>query len=512
MTSTQQSPADQPRSRWTLSEVAAALGVGPRRMLTDWQAHGVSIDSRTLQPGEIFVCVRGDRTDGHEYISRALAAGAVGLVIEEQAALVHDLGLPHPTEPIAVFVVEDGLRALQELASYHRQRMTGKIFGITGSNGKTSAKEMLAGLLAALPAPPELRGDDPRNATALIGESNVAATRGNLNNHFGVPLTLLSMPADIPYAVIEMGMNHAGEIEVLSRLARPHAALITSIAPVHVENFPGPASAGGGLTGIAHAKLEIVAGLPQGGPLVYPAVAFGQELADAAATRAGAALIRFAVGPVQHDAGLRFDWRGRPVHAPAYHNPVMASNLIGCLELLAAAGFSETDLRAAVPRIAPRTTRRFEIVEKARPDNRPPQLLIDDSYNANPTSFGRALEALRSLLPDGRLACFAGEMGELGPEYGPAGHREVGGIAATEGYEFVGVCGGKSAEALKDTFAEKSAGAGGTSYHATVDDLLAALNQNGLNELARYDGILVKGSRSARMDVLCDALRKHSYI
>ena len=138
--------------------------------------------------------------------------------------------------------------------------------------------------------------------------------------------------------------------------------------------------------------------------------------------------------------------------------------------------------------------------------------MIDDSYNANPTSFGRALEALRSLLPDGRLACFAGEMGELGPEYGPAGHREVGGIAATEGYEFVGVCGGKSAEALKDTFAEKSAGAGGTSYHATVDDLLAALNQNGLNELARYDGILVKGSRSARMDVLCDALRKHSYI
>ncbi|MEQ9363814.1 MAG: UDP-N-acetylmuramoyl-tripeptide--D-alanyl-D-alanine ligase [Leptospirales bacterium] len=539
-------------SQWSLGDLAAALGVPPRRTLIDWQAAGVSIDSRTLRPGEIFVCVRGERTDGHAYIPRALAAGAAAVVVEEQAALVQDLGLPHPTEPVAVFLVEDGLVALQELARFHRDRMTGRVFGITGSNGKTSAKEMLAGLLARLPRPTapeessevigEVAGESGgsaseavagRVAEILIGAENVAATHGNLNNHFGVPLTLLAMPAEIPYAVIEMGMNHPGEIELLSRIARPHHALITSIAPVHIENFSD-------LDGIARAKLEILAGLDAGGTLMYPADAHGRALAEEATRESGARLSLFSVEGAEAPGaeGLRFAWRGRPVHAPAYHNPVMASNLTGVLELLVAEGFAPDPLAAAVARIAPRTGRRFEIIEKPRsPVGRAaaailePQLLVDDSYNANPTSFVRAVEALRTLLPGGRLACFAGEMGELGPGYGPEGHREVGAALARQGYEFVGVCGGKNAEALKDTFVEtatdegrpdsSTSGSGASARSeaiqaiagGTVQELIAALQDgDGLDGLAGYDGVLIKGSRSARMDVLADALRNHSYI
>ncbi|MCR9143179.1 MAG: UDP-N-acetylmuramoyl-tripeptide--D-alanyl-D-alanine ligase [bacterium] len=525
-------------SQWSLSDVAVALAVPPRRMLSGWSAAGVSIDSRSLQPGEIFVCVRGERTDGHEYIRQALAAGAAALVVEEQAALVKDLGLPHPTQPIAVFLVEDGLIALQELARFHRNRMSGRVFGITGSNGKTSAKEMLAGMLAALPDPAsgttsaadqskqsdqskKTKQTGPAKQTGqTIGPENVAATHGNLNNHFGVPLTLLAMPADIPYAVVEMGMNHAGEIELLSRIARPHRALITGVAPVHIENFPD-------LTGIARAKLEIAAGLSPGGSLVYPAAATGQELARAAARSARAELIVFSVGDIESPGagGIRFAWRDLRIHAPAYHNPVMASNLTAVLELLNAEGFAPKDLASAAATVTPRTGRRFEIIKKPRGAAGPegdagvaPQLLVDDSYNANPTSFIRAAEALRALLPEGRLACFAGEMGELGPEHGLAGHREVGAVLARQGYEFVGVCGGKHAEALKDTFVEATAKSGkiagqATGPHASVQDLLAELEAGaGLSGLAGYDGVLIKGSRSARMDVLCDALRKHSYI
>lgn len=510
-------PENSSSSQWTLSEIGSALGVPPRRMLSDWRAAGVSIDSRTLKRGEIFVCVRGERTDGHEYISQALAAGAAALIVEERAALVRDLNLPHPTEPVAVFLVEDGLVALQELARFHRNRMTGRVFGITGSNGKTSAKEMLAGMLSQLPppaAPPasQTGQPDPTNLTSpeIIGVTNVAATHGNLNNHFGVPLTLLAMPADMQYAVIEMGMNHAGEIELLSRISRPHQALITSIAPVHIENFSD-------LTGIANAKLEILAGLEPGGSLVFPGEvaapfkALARQATDASNTR----LVLFAAQQIrQASDGLRFEWRGHTVHAPAYHNPVMASNLTAVLELLSAAGFSEVDLVAAAAKIQPRTGRRFEIIQKARGPAKndsqgAPQLLVDDSYNANPTSFSGAVEALRALLPEGRLACFAGEMGELGPEYGPAGHREVGETLARSGYEFVGVCGGKNAEALKDTFIEKSRPDVHTVAYATVQDLMADLE---LSDLGRFDGILIKGSRSARMDALCDALRDHSYI
>ncbi len=506
--------------------MAAALGVPPRRMLPDWRATGVGIDSRTLNSGDVFVCVRGERTDGHEYIAQALAAGAAGLVVEEQAALVQDLGLPHPADPggVAVFLVEDGLIALQALARYHRQRMSGQVFGVTGSNGKTSAKEMLAGMLEILTGDDETSPVDSAGVAAS-NSSRVAATMGNLNNHFGVPLTLLSMPADVAYAVVEMGMNHAGEIELLSRIARPHQALITSIAPVHIENFAD-------LDGIARAKLEILAGLEPGGTLVFPEAAHGRELAEAAARQHGAKLALFSVGAPGAPgdvgasdasdvagAGLSFDWRGRTVHAPAYHNPVMASNLTAVLELLLAAGFEADALVAAAARIAPSTGRRFEIIRKPRrpgdqasPSAGAPQLLVDDSYNANPTSFARAAEALRALLPEGRLACFAGEMGELGPEYGPAGHREVGAVLARQAYEFVGVCGGKNAEALKDSFIKTAADrAVSASAHATVQDLLAEAGETGLAELARFDGVLVKGSRSARMDLLCDALRETPY-
>ncbi len=479
-------------SPWNQADLALALGVTPLHAEDpNWRATGVAIDSRTIQPGQIFVCVRGDRTDGHRYIAQAMQAGAAGLIVEESALLAGGLELPEPGRT-TVFSVPDGLVALQDLARFHRERMSAtRFYGITGSNGKTSAKEMAHGMLA------ELHGAD-----------RVGATRGNLNNHFGVPLTLLGFRGDEAAVVVEMGMNHAGEIELLSDLARPHLALITSIAEVHIEFFEN-------IQGIARAKLEILAGM-DGGTLVYPADAVLADVAAALARERNVEIVYngFAPGEVSVDPahGLRFPWRGHTVVAPAYVNPVMASNLRGVLEMLAAADFAPESLVEAARNIRPLSGRRFEVIRLPRETERPPILLVDDSYNANPASFVKSLEALRALLPHGRLICVAGEMGELGEAHAAAGHRQVGEVAGDLGFEFLAVSGGKFAEEIKNGFRARRP-EGRIVQAADAEALGAALFEelrapNFPGGLTDFDGVLVKGSRSARMDRVADALRE----
>ncbi|WP_198148285.1 UDP-N-acetylmuramoyl-tripeptide--D-alanyl-D-alanine ligase [Elstera litoralis] len=213
---------------WTHKTAARATGglaVGP------WTATGVSIDSRTVQPGDLFVALRGENHDAHAYIAQALAAGAVAAVVDRV------VDGPH-------LLVADTMAALEDLGRFARARVDARIAAITGSVGKTSSKEALTQLLTA--------------------QAPTYGSRGNLNNNFGVPLSLARMPEAVRFGVFELGMNHAGEIAPLARQVRPQVALVTAIAPAHTEFFPD------GEAGIAREKASIAEGLEAGGTLILP--------------------------------------------------------------------------------------------------------------------------------------------------------------------------------------------------------------------------------------------------
>ncbi|MCB1309292.1 MAG: UDP-N-acetylmuramoyl-tripeptide--D-alanyl-D-alanine ligase [Leptospiraceae bacterium] len=495
----------RPARSWSLPDMARALGVEPVQAGKDFVANGVSIDSRIIQPGDIFVCIRGDRTDGHKYIQQALAQGATALVVEEQYLLSGDPTLPTPADSIAVFAVEDGLRGLQDLARFHRDRLQGTIIGVTGSNGKTSAKEMLAGLCGR-----------------LVGEDNISYTQGNLNNHIGVPLSILRAAPHHSYVILEMGMNHAGEIELLSKMARPHYALITSIGSAHIEFFTS-------IEGIARAKLEILSGLqprklpgatgshifdpdPVPTALAWPYGAVGSAIAREVCDRLQVPLIDFALldsaaeqsdHPARSHAvllsvdqeGVRMAYKGRTLHNRYYFSRPMASNLLGCLTILHAAGVPLEDLVAAFAAVRPITAGRFTIMPVERADGSR-QLIVDDSYNANPDSFVSALESLRRLLPAGKLAVFAGEMGELGEQNALEGHERVGRVAAQQNYALLAVSGARYVSGMVRQYQQnKSDGAVLTAQQP--EDLIAQLDEGMLRD---FDGILIKGSRAARME------------
>ncbi|MBX7057927.1 MAG: UDP-N-acetylmuramoyl-tripeptide--D-alanyl-D-alanine ligase [Leptospirales bacterium] len=487
-------------NEWRIDDLALALG---REPLAVGQATvdgvvvrgGASIDTRQLKSGQLFVCLRGEKSDGHLYLADAIAAGAGAILVEERALLGGMLELPDRDHGPCIFCVDSGEEALLDLARYHRRRLHALCFGVTGSNGKTSAKEMLQALLQQGPRAP------------------VYATRGNLNNHLGLPLSILEIDSEIASVVLEMGMNHAGEIALLSDVAGPQHSIITSIGPAHIENF-------GAIEGIVQAKLEIAEAMPAGGWLAYHASSPGVEAAQQCAARRGLQLLLFDLDrkPTQRcaatatalelrlsAAGLSFLWEetGLRVLAPAYAHAAMAQNLIGALGLLAASGLPAQKLAEAAIGTRSLSPRRFELHRLPRP-GRPEQLLIDDSYNANPASFESAIRALRRLLPEGRLALFAGEMGEQG-DFGPAGHQAVGAAAAAAGYAFCAVAGSKLASAILQGYASA-----GESLQAGDSQELAAVLDSTL--LSGFDGILVKGSRSARMEAVSDRLRTMEYV
>src|ERR1700723_263902 len=218
---------------WSQAELSAALGAAPSSPLST-AVNGVSIDSRTLEAGALFFAIRGDAHDGHDHVARAFEAGAGPAVVSrERAPQLAALG--------PAFVVEDTLKAMERVGVAARARSKAKIVAVTGSVGKTTAKEMLRAMLSA------------------CGLTHASAA--SYNNHWGVPLTLARMPADARFGVFELGMNHAGEIAPLTRMARPHVALVTTIAPVHIEHL-------GSIEAIADAKGEIFLGLKPYGTAV----------------------------------------------------------------------------------------------------------------------------------------------------------------------------------------------------------------------------------------------------
>src|ERR1700729_510918 len=246
---------------WPQAELIAALGAAPSSPLNT-AVNGVSIDSRTLEAGDLFVAINGDAHDGHDHVARAFEAGAAAAVVSlERAPALAALG--------PAFAVEDTLKAMERLGVAARARSKAKIVAVTGSVGKTTAKEMLRTMLTACGA--------------------THASAASYNNHWGVPLTLARMPANARFGVFEMGMNHAGEIAPLTRMARPHVALVTTIAPVHIEHL-------GSIEAIADAKAEIFLGLEPHGTAVLNRDAPQFERLNKATSARGARVLSFGRG------------------------------------------------------------------------------------------------------------------------------------------------------------------------------------------------------------------------
>lgn len=427
----------------------------------------VSTDTRTLQPGDLFVALRGPHFDAHDFVARAAAQGAV-------AALVQ-----HPADvPLPQLVVADTRLALGRLASLWRDRFAIPVVAVTGSNGKTTVKEMVAAIL-------RVRG------AGLV-------TRGNLNNDIGVPLTLLRLRGHHPYAVVEMGANHPGEIDYLSRLARPSVAIITNVAPAHLEGF-------GDITGVAHAKGEIFNGLSEDGVAIInnddPRVGLW-EVMIARRPRFTFAIrneadFRATDLQVNAQCGCSF-----LMHTPAGPVPMSLRlsgrhNVMNALAASAAAhalGVAPGDIKTALEAMTP-VSGRLELKEGIGNVR-----VIDDTYNANPGSVRAALEVLAASAAQGGTVLVLGDMGELGNAT-QALHVQVGRQARVIGIDRVYAF-GEQACITAGAFGE------GATHYSSQEALITALLRD-IREAAFPHSrltILVKGSRSMRMERVVEAL------
>jgi UDP-N-acetylmuramoyl-tripeptide--D-alanyl-D-alanine ligase len=414
----------------------------------------VSTDSRNLPEGALFVALRGERFDGHAYAAKVLEAGAAAVMVEASAGL----------DVAPALVVKDTRLALGQLAAWRRCSLTARVMAITGSNGKTTVKEMLAAVLA-------------RHA----GEEAVLATQGNFNNDIGMPLTLLRLTPAHRFAVLEMGMNHAGELDYLSRLAQPDAALVNNALRAHLEGL-------GSVDAIARAKGEIYAGVKPDGVCLINAddphadlwrglsgdrrvVTFGVERGD---VRADCTLREFGADLVLHTSA-----GDTPVtlNVPGLHNvrnavaAAAAAHVLGVPLAVIAQGLA--DFAGVKGRLQP-----HPCIQGAR--------LIDDTYNANPDSVTAAIQVLAA--QKGTRILVLGDMGELGPG-ADALHREIGATAKQAGIDRLLCLGDLSVETVR------AFGAGGMHFER-IEELLAEVEV----ALGPDVTVLVKGSRFMKME------------
>lgn len=464
---------------WTSAEAETATG---GRATAAFAATGVSIDTRSLHPGDLFVALR-DARDGHDFVAQALAKGAAAALVSR---------IPDGVAPTApLLIVPDVLVALEALGRAARARTTARVVAVTGSVGKTSTKEMLR--------------------AALGGQARVHAAEASYNNHWGVPLTLARMPADTDFAVIEIGMNHPGEIAPLARLARPHVALVTTVAPAHLEAFDS-------LAAIAREKAAIVAGLEPRGTAILPADLDVTPILVDCARQAGARVVTFGAAPVA-------DWRlsdvqitpeatiARATHAgaallykvltPGRHFAANALATLACAEALGLdLTIAACDLGLWSPPAGRGTRERVQLepIDDAGFD------LIDDAFNANPASMAASLDLLAAMVPTdnvgriapGRRIAILGDMLELGPTESEL-HRAIADLPALAGVAVVH-CVGPRMRALHQALPRRQRG----EWVETAAELVPK---------ARFlvdagDIVLVKGSKGIKVSLVVDALRK----
>lgn len=457
---------------WTAAEAAAATD---GRVAGDWSVTGISIDSRSVAAGDLFVALSAAR-DGHDFVADALARGAVAALVSR---------VPEGVDPARCLIVGDVMEGLRALGAAGRARTQARVIAVTGSVGKTTVKEMLR--------------------AALSAQGRTHAAEASFNNHWGVPITLARMPADTEFAVIEIGMNHPGEIAPLARLARPHVAVVTTVAPAHLEAF-------GVIEGIAHEKAAIYEGLEPGGiALAHADVGTAEILFDKARACAER-LIRFGVGQgvearlieaqvAEAATVIRAEILGTErlirIGAPGRH---YAMNALIALTAAEAAGADATQAALALAGWTPfegRGTRERLMLSAA--DDLEIEL-IDDAFNANPASVAASLEMLAAALPQGqgRRIAVLGDMLELGPT-GPALHAAIADNPALAQIAAIHTV-GPLMEHLHKALPGRVRGR----HVETAEEMAAALPQ----KLRRGDVLLIKGSKGIKVSRVVDALRK----
>ena len=441
---------------WTALELVAATG-GVMRVPFD--ASGVSIDTRTLRPGDLFVALVGT-TDGHAHAAEALVRGAAGLLVSGTA------GLP---ENAPVLLVDDTLAALHGLGRAGRRRFRGRVVAVTGSVGKTTTKEMLRAALAPFGA--------------------VHAAEASYNNHWGVPLTLARLPADAAFCVAEIGMNHPGEILPLGRMVGPDVAVITTIAPAHIGHM-------GSLEAIADEKASLFEALGVSGVAVMPSDA---PFAERVAARAPGRVLRF--GPEGEVLALSVETAADAVHltalvagvrvavrlrAPGAH---IAHDALAALAACHALGLDAAEVASGLEDFTPLAGR-----GQQRRIHGGAVLLLDESYNASSASVRAALAVLRGLPAQRRLAVL-GDMLELG-SFGPSEHESLAPDVA-QAADLLYAC-GPLMRGLFDQVPPRLRG-----VHADDAEHLAPIVAAALRP---GDAVLVKGSLGSRMRVVVRAL------
>ncbi len=448
-----------------LSEAARAI---PAELEGEDRAFdAVGTDTRALPPRALFVALKGDRFDGHAFVDQAAAAEAAGAMVDEAG-----IGNRESRKALPLLVVKDTRLALGSLAAYWRNKFSTPLVALTGSNGKTTVKEMLASILRE--ATSDSRFPNP--------DSRVLATRGNLNNDIGVPLMLLELREGHRYAVIEMGMNHAGEIRYLARLAAPDVALVNNAAPAHIEFFAS-------VEAIARAKGEIFEGLKPGGTAVINAddghasiwrdLAAGRRIVDFGIERRAAVSATYRLKWLESEIVVKLpQGEARAVlKAPGVHN---VRNAL-------AASAAAVALQVPAPAIE-RGLSRFAGIKGRlqRKAARGGATVIDDTYNANPESMRAAIDVLAGCPAPTILVL--GDMGELGARSAEF-HRDIGAYARSRNIS--------SLYALGDATRETVAAFGAAGAHASsLDELLHMLRAAATQPAT----LLVKGSRFMQME------------
>ncbi|NEW05271.1 UDP-N-acetylmuramoyl-tripeptide--D-alanyl-D-alanine ligase [Paenibacillus sp. SYP-B3998] len=455
----------------TLQQIADMLGSEAKQLNKEITIQGVSTDTRSIQQGSLFVPLIGDHYDGHAYADEAYSKGAAAVLWQDDH--------PNPPEGMPIIRVTDTLTALQQLAKAYRKQLPVRIVGITGSNGKTTTKDMVA---------------------AVLGSAfNVHKTKGNFNNHIGLPLTLLQLEETTQFAVLEMGMSGRGEIELLSDLAEPEAAIITMIGESHMLQL-------GSRDEIARAKAEILSGMPNGGLFVYngdePLIeqAFAERTVPTDLHR-----IRFGGAAGSNDlypTSIRMNADGAyfQINSPGYpelYIPLLGThNVVNALAAIAigeAFGVTPQAIAAGL-RSLQMTSMRIEKLTAASG-----LTVLNDAYNASPASMRAAIALTEQLSGFGRKFLVLGDMLELG-EHEEQFHREIGALLTPDRVDYVftfGRLGYFIAEEAEKTFSQSHARA-----FDNKEQLIAELTA-----LTKADDIvLVKGSRGMRLEQVVNAL------
>lgn len=451
---------------WTAAEAAAALGLTPSG---DWAARNVSIDSRVVEPGDLFVAIVGEQFDGHDFVEAAFAKGAVAAMTNRRISDVPQL------------IVPDTLAGLARLGEAARARSAAKVAAVTGSVGKTGTKEMLA--------------------LALGDQGRTHANLGNLNNHIGAPLSLARLPREADFAVFELGMNHPGEIAPLSRMVRPSVAIITTIEPVHLEFFENE-------EGIADEKAQIFAGLHSGGIAVLNRDNHHFKRLKRHADALGLTVVTFGAGDladfrllesldeldgVMVGAAIRGRTLSYRIGCPGRH---WAFNSLAVLAAVEALGGDLAKAAASLAKVTP---------PKGRGATKMVELpgggiatLIDESYNASPAAVRAAIAVLARRTPaaTGRRIFLLGDMLELGPTAAKL-HEQLAEDFTTLGIDRVHTVGPLShglhkalPEAMRGIHAERAA------------DIVDSLK----GDLRPGDVITIKGSLGSKMGLVVAAL------